>query len=384
MYYNLMDREKDLLRWFVRAHREGHIKDVLGIWFAMGNATRSGCSRELEDHPAAGLRAAWEALGDEGLVRVRDVGQSTLKMAITKSALDAVDSNFSESPTSEQELEMSQNEAIADPRQVFVVHGRNKKAVDGVTAFLQSLGLIVMDWSKAKEGTEGPNPYIGDILDDAFSKAQAFVVLLTGDELTKLRRAFREESDDDEAKLTPQPRPNVLFEAGMAWGKNRNRTILIELGENRPVSDLSGVHTFRFTGTPQDRKGVATALKKAGCDVNDGGDRWMSAGQVEIEAALELAAVEADEMPEGEAGAPRIDSPTDDDCRILIDDWMRGRSIEENMRKIVFAALEVELDIPKGTAKRFLRDVAEKQGYGVRTESDNMIILNREPGMSWI
>lgn len=77
------------------------------------------------------------------------------------------------------------------------------------------------------------SPYIGEILDEAFSKAQAVVVLMTPDDEGYLRQVFRSPGDPPhETKLTPQARLNVLFEAGMAMGRSPERTILVELGHD--------------------------------------------------------------------------------------------------------------------------------------------------------
>ena len=112
-------------------------------------------------------------------------------------------------------------------------------------------------------------PYIGQILDAAFSRAHAVVVLLTPDDQARLRSQFRRDSDPPhEVELSGQARPNVLFEAGMAMGRNRERTILVELGVLRAFSDIAGLHVIRLDDGSQRRQELAQRLQAAGCAVN--------------------------------------------------------------------------------------------------------------------
>lgn len=114
-------------------------------------------------------------------------------------------------------------------------------------------------------------PYIGAILDAALSRAHAVVVLLTPDDEACLRPQFRSDSDPpQEVEPSGQARPNVLFEASMAMGRNHERTILVELGVLRPFSDIAGLHVIRLDNTPQRRQDLAQRLQTAGCPVNLG------------------------------------------------------------------------------------------------------------------
>src|SRR5579864_4039554 len=63
--------------------------------------------------------------------------------------------------------------------QVFVVHGRDKVAKEAIFAFLRAVGVKPIEWVSAVAMTKKPAPYIGEILEVAFSKARAVVVLLT-------------------------------------------------------------------------------------------------------------------------------------------------------------------------------------------------------------
>ncbi|MEA5457315.1 nucleotide-binding protein [Sinomonas sp. JGH33] len=163
------------------------------------------------------------------------------------------------------------------PERVFVVHGRNAAARDAMFAFLRSIGLKPLEWDQAMALTGKASPYIGEVLDVAFEDAQAIVVLLTPDDIAYIRSEYAHDEDPD---LEPrgQARPNVLFEAGMAMGRNADRTVLVEMGDLRPFSDVGGRHAVRMDNTPQRRKSLAERLKTAGCPADISGADWMSAG----------------------------------------------------------------------------------------------------------
>ena len=133
----------------------------------------------------------------------------------------------------------------ANPKNVFVVHGRNIPARDAMFTFLRAIGLNPIEWSAAISATGSGSPYIGQALDAAFNMAQAVVVLLTADDIAYLRPEYASGDDDPELTPTPQARPNVLFEAGMAMGRHPDRTVLVELGSLRPFSDVAGRHACR-------------------------------------------------------------------------------------------------------------------------------------------
>jgi predicted nucleotide-binding protein len=131
----------------------------------------------------------------------------------------------------------------ADPRKVFVVHGRNEAARRAMFSFLRALGLDPIEWSEAVHLTGKGSPFVGEILDTAFTHAQAVVVLFTGDDVARLGTRYLTANDPPyEREPTPQARPNVLFEAGLAFGRNPERTILVTLGNIRPFSDVVGRH----------------------------------------------------------------------------------------------------------------------------------------------
>lgn len=166
-----------------------------------------------------------------------------------------------------------------DRRAVFIVHGRNEPARAALFTFLRAVGLHPLEWGEVVAATGNAVPYIGQILDAAFARAQAVVVLLTPDDEGRLREEFRNPSDGPhETELTPQARQNVIFEAGMAMGRSPDRTVLVELGTLRPFSDVGGRHVIRLTDSVARRQDLALRLRTAGCAVNIDGTDWHTAG----------------------------------------------------------------------------------------------------------
>lgn len=166
-----------------------------------------------------------------------------------------------------------------DPRKVFVIHGRNEAARRAVFDFLRSLGLEPIEWSSALAMTGSASPYIGDVLDVAFGAAQAVVVLQTPDDVAYLHESLAS-PEDPETQPQMQPRPNVLFEAGMAMARQPERTVIVELGRVKSFSDIHGRHTVRLDNTVAKRQDLANRLRTAGCDVNTTGSDWHRAGDL--------------------------------------------------------------------------------------------------------
>jgi hypothetical protein len=178
-----------------------------------------------------------------------------------------------------------------DKRKVFVVYGRNSKARTAVFDFLRAIDLAPMEWEQVIAATGKPSPFIGEALEAGFSVAQAAIVVLTGEDMARAGKRYLKPNDtNDEKVLTPQPRPNVLFEAGMALGKYPERTVLISLGSYRKFSDIDGRHLVDLSNTVASRQAVIDRLKRAGCSVEtENKSDWHHAG--DFEAAIEDADV---------------------------------------------------------------------------------------------
>ena len=172
--------------------------------------------------------------------------------------------------------------------------------------FLRSIDLRPVEWSEATRRTGDGTPYVGAILNAAFEMAKAVIVLLTPDDEARLRPEWCSTDDEPhEATLTGQARPNVLFEAGMAMGRDEKSTILVELGELRPFSDIGGRHVVRLDDSTQRRQDLAQRLRAAGCQVNLDGTDWHHAG--DFMAAIAASSVR--EPPSVERHSAQTETP---------------------------------------------------------------------------
>jgi predicted nucleotide-binding protein len=169
---------------------------------------------------------------------------------------------------------------VVDPRKVFVIYGRNEKLREAMFAFLRAVNLAPMEWGQVLFSATESSPNIGEAIFKAFDKAQAWVVLLSGDDLARLGSIHVKHDDDaEERTLTPQARPNVVFEAGMAFGRLPGNVVLTRLGRVRKISDILGRYTVSLNNSIPSRQLLAERLMKAGCAVDlTGNTDWHNAG----------------------------------------------------------------------------------------------------------
>jgi len=172
-----------------------------------------------------------------------------------------------------------ENRSSIDPRDIFVVHGRNLKARDAMFSFLRSIDLHPIEFNEVIKLTGKTTPYIGEVLDVAFLKAQAILVLMTPDDEGQLKEGLRKPDDPKhETELTGQARLNVIFESGMAMGRKSDRTVIVELGKLRPFSDIGGRHTLKLDNSSTKRQELAQRLESAGCKISLTGTAWHNEG----------------------------------------------------------------------------------------------------------
>lgn len=162
-------------------------------------------------------------------------------------------------------------------KRVFVIHGRDERLRKGVFEFLRSIGLEPLEWPQLLSRQESASPFIGTIVEEAFKNVQAVVALITPDERVALRPDLTT-SGQNEAGF--QPRPNVLFETGMAFSTHPDRTVLVQIGQVRPFSDIGGRYIIQLDGSSPKRQQFADRLRAARCAVDLSGTDWHTAGDL--------------------------------------------------------------------------------------------------------
>lgn len=194
-----------------------------------------------------------------------------------------IEDEYDEGAAAHTSREQSQSSpSPADPHAVFLVAGRDSKAVSAVGELLRALDLRVIEWEQAVATTGLPNPYVGDVVDTGLRMAQAALILLTPDDFVRLRDdLIRDDDGPEEREPRGQARPNVYYEAGIADTLGRERTVIMEVGNVKAFSDAAGRHVVRFDGSAAKRHALAQRLSLAGLAVNTEGEAWLNAGQFE-------------------------------------------------------------------------------------------------------
>ena len=168
-----------------------------------------------------------------------------------------------------------------DKRSVFIVSGRDNEATKGVIHVLRAMNLRVVEWTHAVTRTGVPNPYIGDVVATGLRMADAAIVIITPDDVVKLRSDLLYEDDGEiERTIQGQARPNVIYEAGYADALGLNRTLIIAIGQSKPFSDIFGRFILRYDGSPGKRNALAQRLRLAGLEPDTEGDDWLTLGDV--------------------------------------------------------------------------------------------------------
>ncbi|MER6681029.1 nucleotide-binding protein [Streptomyces olivaceoviridis] len=161
-------------------------------------------------------------------------------------------------------------------RNVFVVHGRDEEVRLRMFDLLRLLDLRPLEWEALVNATGKTAPFLGEVVAGAPELAQAALVLLTPDDVAQLHPDLRGRNEPPyEIEPTGQPRPNVLIELGMVLMAYPERTLMVEVGELRPIADIAGRNVIRFDGTETALRKIAERLKLAGCAVDDTRSDWL-------------------------------------------------------------------------------------------------------------
>jgi predicted nucleotide-binding protein len=244
-------------------------------------------------------------------------------------------------------------------RRVFMVHGRDAANTEALRQLLRALDLSVVKWEQAVEATGDPNPFVGDIVEAGINHSDAVVVLFTPDDQVKLRDELLLDTDGaDERTMRGQPRPNVIYETGLARAMAPDRTLIIAVGEVKVHSDIAGRHLVIARNDAQSRHAIAHRLKGLGLQVDMSGTDWLSAGRF-VPSGGQTAIESSTLRLEGHLAA--ADSSSEDDGFVGFLELLAD--MEEAMPEATEIMTELAVDV------QALGDLTRK-ATGEMTESD--------------
>lgn len=87
-------------------------------------------------------------------------------------------------------------------RNVFVVHGRDSEVRESVFGLLRRLDLRPLEWEALVHSTREGSPFLGRVIADAPSLAQAAVVLLSPDDVVMLPAVHLDEGLPPQAAVS--------------------------------------------------------------------------------------------------------------------------------------------------------------------------------------
>lgn len=106
---------------------------------------------------------------------------------------------------------------------------------------LKALGIKHLSFEKAADKL-GPAPSVTEVVIRGISDAAVVIVLFTPEEHSAFYDPITGKYGTDRGESRWQARPNVIFEAGVAIGAAREKTILATLGDVQLFSDVDGLH----------------------------------------------------------------------------------------------------------------------------------------------
>lgn len=124
-----------------------------------------------------------------------------------------------------------------ESQSIFVIHGRDRKALDVLIKFLTGKGIKVETLgNQLRTGLQ-----LLDGLDELITDADGVFVLMTPDDEGRLM--------EEEEPLEKRARENVIFEAGMACALHRrsSRVCFLVVGETNMPSDIQGLLWEKFS-----------------------------------------------------------------------------------------------------------------------------------------
>jgi len=190
----------------------------------------------------------------------------------------------------------------AERRDVFVIHGRDKQIVRSVFDFVRALDLNPLEWEELIARAVNQTPSNMETITNSLGSAGAVLSVFTPDDFTCLRSNLVEV--DEEKIFQGQPRPNVLFETGLARALQPTRTIIAHVGKIRRITDLEGLNVVMLDNSALARNRLKSRLETL-CGRGARGNRWLEVGDFSVPDHPELSIDIVDRIGEMNTKNPR-------------------------------------------------------------------------------
>jgi hypothetical protein len=164
----------------------------------------------------------------------------------------------------------SMEPALGAKQRIFIIHGRNQRAVEELSKFLLAIG--VEPWPfETVSASLGGNPFIDQVVRAGIDGSAAIIALFTPDERAKLRYDYELPTDKPRDRLRWQCRANVLYETGLAFATAgaAERTLIVVAGPVDLPTDFDGRHLLRLSNEPAPRRRLRQHFVEAGCVLAD-------------------------------------------------------------------------------------------------------------------
>lgn len=165
-------------------------------------------------------------------------------------------------------------------------------------------------------------------------------------------------------------RDNVIFELGLFIGK---------LGKERAFIVLPHGYEDNLA-LPTDLIGITPALFHQ--DRQDGNmQAALGPASSKINKAIKKQGIL--KMPEAFITKNMVEENTiaysDGDIKAILGSWMGGRPEKDNLSVIYYEKTDKELNIPEGSTKKYIKEIASRWKYVVDQEGEHTVLFKKEP-----
>lgn len=204
--------------------------------------------------------------------------------------------------------------------------------------------------------------YSLDSLIDALETFDFGIFVFSPDDITIMRGTEK-----------PAVRDNVIFELGMFIGNlgKERAFILAPRGSEDKISfptDLLGLTPALYDPNRQDGNilaAIGPACSKISKSITKQGNR--------VEVPFVAISVQQSEITQD------IPNYSTGDIKAIIQSWMGARSENENVKVIYFSKIDQELNIPSGSTKLYIKEIAGHWRFSVVQEGDQTILFKKQP-----